>query len=46
MNIDTKACEYCHNDFPEDELIETEYGYLCSDCFRDHIQLEDAEVYE
>ena len=35
------TCEWCHNPFPADEMIETEYGYLCGDCFNERMTLED-----
>jgi len=38
-----KTCEWCHNHFPEKEMIETEFGYLCADCFRDRMDEEDRE---
>lgn len=39
-------CEGCHKHFPEDSVIETEFGYLCPDCFRDRMEIEDKEIYE
>lgn len=43
---DEQVCEACHKSFPEGDMIETEYGWLCQDCFRDKMELEDAEIYE
>lgn len=34
-------CEWCHNSFRTDEMIETEFGYLCEDCFNERMALED-----
>ena len=41
-----RDCEDCHRTFRADETIETEFGFLCRDCFRDRIQIEDKEIYE
>jgi hypothetical protein len=38
-----RICEWCHNSFPENEMIETEFGYLCGDCFRERMAAEDRE---
>lgn len=40
---DERTCEWCHNSFPENEMIETEFGYLCGDCFRERMDAEDRE---
>lgn len=37
------VCEWCHNSFPANEMIETEFGYLCCDCFRERMDAEDRE---
>ena len=43
VNSEERACEWCHNSFPENEMIETEFGYLCGDCFRERMDAEDRE---
>ena len=43
MNNEERVCEWCHNSFPENEMIETEFGYLCGDCFRERMDAEDRE---
>jgi hypothetical protein len=46
---DTKEfaeCEGCNQKLPKDDMIETEFGYLCPDCFRDRMEIEDKEIYE
>lgn len=42
-NKKERVCEWCHNSFPENEMIETEFGYLCGDCFRERMDAEDRE---
>ena len=39
-------CEGCHREFPSDSVIETEFGFLCRDCFSDRMAIEDKEIYE
>ena len=41
-----QKCDSCRKDFPEDELIETEFGFLCQDCFRDRMDIEDKNINE
>ena len=43
---DDRECDGCHRSFPADSVIETEFGYLCQDCFRDRMEIEDKEIYE
>ena len=44
--MERAICEYCNREFLKDDMIETEYGYVCTDCYKDRIQLEDTEIYD
>ena len=32
--VEYQPCEECCHEWPEYELIETEYGWICPDCFQ------------